>query len=70
MDHIPLQYQVNLIVNNSGQKKRPIIVENHPTYKNIFGTIEKSISTSGLWNSNFTNIKSGSLLRFLPNELN
>lgn len=61
--YVPPHYQVNLLVSNSSQKKRPIIVENHPNYKNLFGTIERAISTTGLWQSNFTNVKSGSILK-------
>ena len=37
-----LPYRVNLIVDNSATDGAPIIVETHPTYKNLFGTIERN----------------------------
>jgi len=56
-------YQVNLLVNNSHIKKAPVIIETAPNYKNLFGTIEKTMEANGSWTSDFMNIKSGSLLR-------
>ena len=34
------EYQVNLLVDNAGGKGAPVISENAPTYRNLFGTIE------------------------------
>jgi len=59
-----LPYQVNLLVDNSKTKGRPIIVETNPTFRNLFGVIERD--TNGLRGSsrtNFTKIKAGSLLK-------
>lgn len=56
-------YKVNLLVNNSGCKKPPVIIETSPNYKNLFGTIEKEVEPNGTWTSDFMNIKAGSLLR-------
>lgn len=56
-------YRVNLLVNNSGCKKPPVIIETSPNYKNLFGTIEKEVEPNGMWSSDFMNIKAGSLLR-------
>ena len=56
-------YRVNLLVNNSGCKKPPVIIETSPNYKNLFGTIEKEVEPNGTWTSDFMNIKAGSLLR-------
>ncbi len=58
-----LPYQVNVIVDNSGTKRPPVIVETSPNYRNLFGTIEKVVDRSGHWRSDFTHIKAGSLLR-------
>ena len=55
-------YEVNVILNNSKQKGCPVIVETSPTYKNIFGTIEKYNDGEGGWFSDFTSIKAGALL--------
>ena len=56
-------YQVNLLVNNSRNSKAPVIIETAPNYKNLFGTIEKTVDPNGFWTSDFMNIKTGSLLR-------
>jgi ATP-dependent Lon protease len=58
-----LVYQVNVVVDNHQTERAPIIVETHPTYKNLFGTIERTWDRSGHSYSDFTHIKAGSLLR-------
>lgn len=58
-----LDFQVNVIVDNSKTKKRPVIIENTPTYKNLFGFIEKTIGKHGNWSTDFTKIRSGSILQ-------
>ena len=58
-----LQYQVNLLVDNSATKRPPVIIETSPNYRNLFGTIEKIVDRSGHWRSDFTHIKAGSLPR-------
>jgi lon-related putative ATP-dependent protease len=58
-----LQYQVNVLVDNSATKRPPVIVETSPNYRNLFGAIEKVVDRSGHWQSDFTRIKAGSLLR-------
>ncbi|MCL4233727.1 MAG: AAA family ATPase, partial [Deltaproteobacteria bacterium] len=40
-----------------------VIVENTPTYRNLFGTIEKTITPNGNWFTDFTKIRAGSILR-------
>ena len=57
------KYKVNVLVDNSQAQKVPIIIETAPTYKNLFGTIERDIDRSGFWSTDFTRIKAGSLLR-------
>jgi ATP-dependent Lon protease len=58
-----IEYQVNVLVDNSHTEKVPIIIETTPTYKNLFGTIEREIERVGIWSTDFTRIKAGSLLR-------
>ncbi|MBI5477193.1 MAG: AAA family ATPase [Ignavibacteriales bacterium] len=58
-----VEYQVNVVVDNSRTKGVPIIIETNPKFKNIFGTIEREIDRNGIWRTDFTLIKAGSLLR-------
>lgn len=58
-----LEYQVNLLVDNYGVKKAPVIFETSPTFRNIFGTVEVAPGKFGQWRTDFTKIKAGSLLR-------
>lgn len=58
-----LDYKVNVIVDNSKTKGTPIIIETAPTFTNLFGTIERSWDPAGIWRTDFTKIKAGSLLR-------
>jgi ATP-dependent Lon protease len=58
-----LDYKVNVLVDNSCTKCTPIIIENAPTYTNLFGMIERSWDPSGVWRTDFTKIKAGSFLR-------
>lgn len=56
-------YLVNVLVDNTGTQGPPIVVETSPTYRNLFGTIEKIIDRAGNARSDFLHIKAGSLLR-------
>lgn len=56
-------YRVNLLVDNSSLKTVPVIVENHPTYRNLFGSIERVVDRSGVWRTDFSKIKAGSLVK-------
>jgi len=58
-----LEFKVNVLVDNAQTEKAPVIVETAPTYKNLFGTIEREVDRSGFWRTDFTHIKAGSLLR-------
>ncbi len=62
-DHQFVEYKVNVIVDNSKTKGAPIIIETAPTFNNLFGVIERSWDPSGMWRTDFTMIKAGSLLR-------
>ncbi len=56
-------YQVNVIVNNSELSSVPVIVESYPTYRNLFGTIERVVDRSGVWRTDFSKIRAGSLVK-------
>lgn len=56
-------YDVNVIVDNSELKGQPVVIEHTPTYKNLFGVIERSWEPSGRYISDFTMIRAGSLLK-------
>jgi lon-related putative ATP-dependent protease len=56
-------YRVNLLVDNSQTEGAPIIIETSPSYRNLFGTIERVMERGGVWKTDFTMIKAGSLLR-------
>ena len=54
------RYEVNVIVDNAGLKGVPVIVEDNPTFGNLFGKIEKE-SRFGALMTDFTLIKGGSM---------
>jgi ATP-dependent Lon protease len=57
------EFQVNVFVDNSETKGAPVIIESSPTYRNLFGTIERNWGMGGIGKTDFTKIKSGSFLR-------
>lgn len=56
------RYDVNVIVDNGGMKGAPVVVEDHPTYGNLLGCVERE-SEMGALVTDFTLIKAGSLHR-------
>jgi predicted ATP-dependent protease len=58
-----MEYQVNVMVDNSGTKGAPVVLEDAPTYHNLFGTIERWVDPMGRAGTNFTRIISGSFLK-------
>jgi len=56
------KYQVNVVVDNSGQEGAPVILELNPTYNNLIGRIEKEMRM-GAVSTDFTLIKAGALPR-------
>ncbi len=58
-----LPYQINLLVDNADQKGPPIMVESYPTYRNLFGSIERVVDRSGIWRTDFSKIKAGSFIK-------
>ncbi len=58
-----LEFRVNVLVDNAGADRVPVIFETNPSYKNIFGWIDRVWDRAGQWRVDFTRIKAGSLLR-------
>src|SRR5208282_2221367 len=56
-------YQVNVMVDNSATRGAPVVLEDAPTYRNLFGTIERWIDPLGRSGTNFTRIIGGSFLK-------
>ncbi len=56
-----LEYQVNLLVDNSETEHTPVIIETNPRHKNLFGTVERIVERGGVWRTDFTQIKPGAL---------
>ncbi|MGD8921744.1 MAG: ATP-binding protein, partial [Candidatus Zixiibacteriota bacterium] len=57
------EYSVNLVVDNSKADNRPIVTEINPSFKNLFGSIERVADQRGFWRTDFTRIKPGALHR-------
>jgi lon-related putative ATP-dependent protease len=55
-----IQYQVNVLVDNSETKGAPIVLENNPNYANLFGGIERRAQFGALV-TDFTLIRPGSI---------
>ncbi len=56
-------YQVNLLVDNAEMEGAPVIFESYPTYRNLFGSIERVMDRTGVWHTDFTKIKAGSFIK-------
>ncbi len=56
-------YGVNLIVDNAGLTGPPVIIESYPTYRNLFGSVERVTDRFGYWRTDFSRIKVGSFVR-------
>lgn len=58
-----LKYRVNVLVDNEKTTRPPIVIETNPTYRNLFGIIERESSGFRSFKTDFTKIKAGSLLK-------
>ena len=56
------EFSVNLILDNAETEQVPVILEKSPSYKNLFGSLERVVDRFGYWRTDFTRIFSGSLL--------
>lgn len=57
-----VDYQVNVLVDNSELSGSPVIIEARPNYYNLFGKIEKKVE-NGVYFTDFTLVKAGSVLK-------
>jgi len=58
------EYHVNVLVDNAKTEGTPIIIEKNPNYRNLFGGIERVLDPRyGVWRTDFSRIKAGSLLK-------
>jgi predicted ATP-dependent protease len=58
-----LRWRVNVVVDNADVGGRPVVMETEPTYTNLFGTVERTLTQSGEATTSFMRIRAGSLLR-------
>ncbi len=56
------RYRVNLVVDNEGLDGAPVIIEDNPLFRSLFGSIEYQ-SENDVLATDFTRIRAGSLLR-------
>lgn len=56
-------YEVNVIIDNSELEKPPAVIETTPTFRNLFGTVDRLMDRQGMWLSDYRHIKAGSLLK-------
>jgi lon-related putative ATP-dependent protease len=56
------QYQVNVFVDHSQTKGAPVVMENNPTYPNLFGAVERRAQFGALV-TDFTLIRAGAIQR-------
>lgn len=57
-----LRWRVNLAVDNGHGSGLPVVLETEPTYTNLFGTVERSLTPAGETTTSFMRIRAGSLL--------
>ncbi len=56
------KYQVNVVVDNARQERAPVVVEQNPTFANLFGRVEREAEFGAL-HTDFSMIRGGSLHR-------
>lgn len=62
LEDVLYRYEINLFVDNSQTRGAPVIVEDHPTYFNLMGCIERESELGALY-TDYSLIKAGSLHR-------
>jgi len=56
------EFSVNLILDNSASDSIPVVIEKSPSFKNLFGSLERVVDRFGYWRTDFTRITAGSIL--------
>ena len=57
------EFSVNVILDHSDTTRVPVVIEKSPSYKNLFGSLERVVDRFGYWRTDFTRIFGGSLLK-------
>jgi predicted ATP-dependent protease len=55
-------YEAHLVVDNSQTETPPVLVVDSPTYKNLFGTVDRTVDRFGRVSTDFRRIHAGALL--------
>ena len=58
-----LRWRVNVVVDNTDLSGCPVVMETEPSYTNLFGTVERTLTQSGEAVTSFMRIRAGSLMR-------
>jgi len=53
---------VNVLLDNAGREHCPVVIENLPTYRRLFGYFDRDVDRSGHWTSDYRKIRGGSFL--------
>jgi ATP-dependent Lon protease len=56
-------YGVNVLLAHNQEDSSPVVFETTPTHPNLFGTIQRSYDSRGVWTSDFMDLRGGSILR-------
>ncbi len=56
-------YGVNALLAHNEEDTSPVVFETTPTHPNVFGTIQRSYDSRGVWTSDFMDLRAGSVLR-------
>jgi predicted ATP-dependent protease len=56
-------YGVNVLLGHNEEDTSPVIFETTPSHANLFGTIQRSYDSRGVWTSDFMDLRAGSVLR-------
>lgn len=54
--------EVNVVLDNTGREHCPVVIENLPTYRRLFGYFDRDLDRSGHWSSDYRKIRGGSFL--------
>jgi len=57
------EFRVNVVVDNSDTKAPPVVIENFPNLRNVFGIIERDFAFGGMVKADHMSIRAGSFHR-------
>jgi lon-related putative ATP-dependent protease len=61
-EELRIRYAVNLVIHHGETRGAPIVFENHPTFYNLFGKVEKRVE-QGMYATDLTMIRAGSIAK-------